>query len=102
MSTVTGPNGQSATFGELAAEAAEHSPSATPKLKSRKDYTIVGTPKPRFDIPGKVDGSAKYGVDAQVPGMLYAAVKLAPVFGSTVVSYDASQILSRRGIRQVV
>jgi isoquinoline 1-oxidoreductase subunit beta len=102
MSTVTGPAGQSATYGELAAEAAEYSPSATPKLKPRKDYTIVGTPKPRFDIPGKVDGSAKYGVDAEVPGMLHAAVKLAPVFGSTVVSYDASEVLKRRGVKQVV
>lgn len=102
MSAVTGPAGQSATYGELAAEAAEYSPSATPKLKPRKDYTIVGTPKPRFDIPGKVDGSAKYGVDAEVPGMLHAAVKLAPVFGSTVVSYDASEVLKRRGVKQVV
>ncbi|WP_421862505.1 xanthine dehydrogenase family protein molybdopterin-binding subunit [Parvibaculum sp.] len=102
MSTVTGPNGQSATYGELAAEAADYSPSANPKLKSRKDYTIVGTPKPRFDIPGKVDGSAKYGVDAQVPGMFHAAVRLAPVFGSTVVSYDASEVLRRRGVKQVV
>lgn len=102
LSIVTGPNGQSATYGELAADAAAYAPSAAPVLKSKKDYTIVGTARPRFDIPGKVNGTAKYGIDAQVPGMLYAAPKLAPVFGSTVVSYDASEILSRRGVKQVV
>jgi len=102
MSRVTGPKGETATYGELAAEAAEYSPSANPKLKSRKDYTIVGTPRARFDIPGKVNGTAKYGVDAHVPGMLYAAVHLGPVSRSTVVSYDASEILTRRGVKQVV
>ncbi|MDZ4382973.1 MAG: molybdopterin cofactor-binding domain-containing protein [Parvibaculum sp.] len=102
MSAVTGPKGETATYGELAAEAAEYSPSANPKLKSRKDYTIVGTARPRFDIPGKVNGTAKYGVDAHLPGMLYAAVHLGPVSRSTVVSYDASEILSRRGVKKVV
>lgn len=102
MSTVTGPKGESATYGELAVEAAEYSPSASPKLKSRSEYTIVGTPRPRFDIPGKVDGSAKYGIDARPEGLLYAAVKLGPVSRSTVVSYDASQVLSRRGVKKVV
>lgn len=102
MSMVKGPKGESATYGELAAEAAEYSPSASPKLKSRSEYTIVGTPRPRFDIPGKVDGSAKYGIDARPEGLLYAAVKLGPVSRSTVVSYDASQVLSRRGVKKVV
>lgn len=102
MSMVKGPKGESATYGELAAEAAEYSPSASPKLKSRSEYTIVGTPRPRFDIPGKVDGSAKYGIDARPEGLVYAAVKLGPVSRSTVVSYDASQVLSRRGVKKVV
>src|SRR5690606_17073620 len=56
MSTVTGPSGQTATYGELAAEAADYSPSAAPKLKSKSEYTIIGTSRPRFDIPGKVNG----------------------------------------------
>ncbi|MDP2124929.1 MAG: molybdopterin-dependent oxidoreductase [Parvibaculum sp.] len=102
LSMVRGPAGQTATYGELAADAADYSPSAAPKLKAKKDYTIVGTPRPRFDIPAKVDGSAMYGVDARPEGLLYAAVHLAPVFGSTVAAYDASEILTRRGVRQVV
>lgn len=102
LSMVKGPSGQSATYGELAAEAADHSPSAAPKLKAKKDYTIVGTARPRFDIPAKVDGSAIYGVDARPEGLLYAAVHLAPVFGSAVASYDATEILARRGVKKVV
>ncbi|MBX3445826.1 MAG: xanthine dehydrogenase family protein molybdopterin-binding subunit [Parvibaculaceae bacterium] len=102
MSVVTGPNGESATYGELAAEAANYSPSARPALKSKAEWKIIGTARPRFDIPGKVDGSAVYGVDAQAPGMLYAAVRLAPVFGSKIMPYDASDILARRGVKKVV
>ena len=102
MSMVKGPAGQSATYGELAAEAADYSPSAAPKLKAKKDYTIVGTARPRFDIPAKVDGSAIYGVDARPEGLLYAAVHLGPVFGSSVASYDATEILARRGVKKVV
>ncbi|MEQ9195706.1 MAG: molybdopterin-dependent oxidoreductase [Parvibaculum sp.] len=102
MSMVTGPKGESATYGELVADAAEYSPSANPKLKARSDYTIIGTSRPRFDIPGKVNGTAQYGIDARPEGLLYAAVKLGPVSGSKVVSYDASEILSRRGVKKVV
>ncbi|MBA4208612.1 MAG: xanthine dehydrogenase family protein molybdopterin-binding subunit [Parvibaculum sp.] len=102
MSAVTGPNGESATYGELAAEAAAYSPSARPALKPKSEWKIIGTARPRFDIPGKVDGSAKYGVDARPEGLLYAAVKLGPVSRSRVVSYDASEILKRRGVKQVV
>ena len=43
---------------------------------------------PRIDIPAKVNGSAVYGTDVRLPGMRYAAVSLAPVFGGKVKSYD--------------
>src|SRR5690606_5376142 len=54
------------------------------------------------DIPAKVDGSAVFGIDAHLPGMLYAAVKTAPVFGSTLVSVDHAPALQRRGVVKVV
>ena len=95
-------SGRSASFGELAAEAAELSPPRAPKLKARADYRIVGTAPARFDIPAKVDGSAQYGIDARVPGMLYAAILHAPVFGGRLESVDAAPALARRGVRQVV
>ena len=96
------PSGRSATFGELAEEAAELSPPRNPVLKAKADYTIVGKRIPRVDIPAKVDGSARFGIDIRRPGMLYAAVKPAPVFGSDVLSFDADKVMGRRGVRKVV
>lgn len=96
------PSGRSASFAELVAEAADLTPTATPKLKSRANFTIVGTPRQRFDIPGKVDGSAKYGIDMHLPGMLYAALRFAPAFGGEVVRVDEASVLSRRGVKKVV
>lgn len=93
---------RSATYGELATRAADFDPPADLPLKPRSEYTIVGTSKPRFDIPAKVDGSARYGVDMRLPGMLYAAVRACPVFGGTLASHDPSQVASRRGVKQVV
>lgn len=102
MSFVTHPSGKKASFAELATDAAELSPPSTPVLKAKSDYTIVGKPIPRADIPGKVDGTAVYGVDVRQPGQLYAAIKFAPTFGAEVVSYDAEPILARRGVKKVV
>ncbi|HUD51621.1 xanthine dehydrogenase family protein molybdopterin-binding subunit, partial [Parvibaculum sp.] len=95
-------SGKSATFAELASDAANLSPLSNPVLKSPKDYTIVGKPIPRFDIPAKVDGSAKYGIDVKVAGMLYAAIKFVPVFGAEVVSYNEAEILKRPGVKKLV
>jgi len=93
---------RSATFGELATRAADFDPPADLPLKPRSEYTIVGTSKARFDIPAKVDGSARYGVDMRLPGMLYAAVRSCPVFGGKVARFDAAEVTSRRGVKQVV
>jgi isoquinoline 1-oxidoreductase beta subunit len=95
-------SGRSARYGELAAEAARLSVPATPRLKARKDYRIVGTSPPRLDIPAKVRGAAGYGIDAELPGMLYAAVKAAPVHGGRLVAVDAAPALAMAGVERVV
>ena len=95
-------SGRSATYGELATRAADFDPPAELPLKSRSEYTIVGTSKPRFDIPAKVLGNARYGVDMRLPGMLYAAVRSCPVFGGSPASFDAAALASRRGVKKVV
>lgn len=95
-------SGKSATFGELAAAAAQYDPPGNPTLKDRSDFTIIGTSKPRYDIPSKVDGSAQYGVDVQLPGLQVAAIRQAPVFGGSVKSFDGSAALSQRGVTAVV
>jgi isoquinoline 1-oxidoreductase beta subunit len=102
LSKVSHPSGKSATYAELASAAADISPPSHPVLKARADYTIVGQPIQRFDIPAKVDGSTIYGIDVRQPGQLYAAIKFAPAFGSEVVSYDEVPILKRRGVKKLV
>lgn len=94
--------GRSLRYGELAGDAAEYSPSSAPKLKDRKDYRIVGRPVQRFDIPRKVNGTTSYGIDVALPGMLYAAIRIAPVFGARLKSVDTAFLKGRRGIVQVV
>ncbi|HEY6643387.1 xanthine dehydrogenase family protein molybdopterin-binding subunit [Povalibacter sp.] len=95
-------SGRSATFGELAADAALLAPPVHPQLKSYDQYTIVGKPIPRLDIPSKVDGSATYGIDVDVPGMVYATIAAAPVFGAQLGAVDATSVSALPGIRQVV
>ena len=95
-------SGRSASFGELAAAAAEYDPPLNPTLKVRKDFTIMGTSKPRYDIPSKVDGTATYGVDVQRDGLQIAAIRQAPVFGGSVKSFDGTAALAQRGVTAVV
>ncbi len=95
-------SGRSLSYGELAAEAAMLEPSNEPMLKTRDQYNIMGKAMSRNDIPAKVNGSAPYGIDAQPEDMLYAAIRFAPVFGTKLVSVDAGDVLSRRGIKRIV
>jgi isoquinoline 1-oxidoreductase subunit beta len=96
-------SGRSARYGELAYAAADlMSVPATPRLKARKDFKIVGTSPPRLDIPAKVRGAAGYGIDVQLPGMLYAAMKAAPVHGGRLVALDAAPALGMPGVERVV
>jgi isoquinoline 1-oxidoreductase subunit beta len=95
-------SGKSATYGEMAASAAAYDPPADVPLKAKKDYTIVGKPVARFDIPAKVDGSAKYGIDVRLPNMSYAIVAASPVFGGKLKSVDEKPALAMKGVRKVV
>ncbi len=95
-------SGKSATYGEMAVLAAEYDAPVDAPMKAKKDYTIVGKPAARFDIPAKVDGSAIYGIDVRLPGMLFAAVAQSPVFGGKLKSVDEAPALAMRGVRKVL
>lgn len=92
--------GRREPFGHLAAAAAKLPRPEMPAL--RPTFSIVGTAARRFDIPSKVDGSARYGIDVRMPGMVYAAIRQAPVFGAKLVSADDAAVRGRRGIIDVV
>lgn len=72
---------------------------ATVPLKKSEEFEIIGKPLPRKDIPEKVDGSAIYGLDVRVPGMVYAMVARCPVFGGKVKSFDASKAKALEGVQ---
>ncbi len=95
-------SGQSAPYSAFAVAASEFSPPTEPKLKAPADYTIMGAPKPRFDIPAKVDGSAQFSIDVDLPGMRYAAVMGPPVHGASVASLDDAAARSMPGVHKVL
>ncbi|MDH5738388.1 MAG: molybdopterin-dependent oxidoreductase, partial [Gammaproteobacteria bacterium] len=74
----------------------------SPQLKTPDQFKIMGTSRPRLDIPAKVDGSAIFGIDAIVEGMKYATVKSAPVFGARVASMDSQNAESLPGVIKVL
>ena len=95
-------SGRTARYGELAAEAAKLSVPASPRFKQRQDYKIIGRSVPRLDIPAKVTGAMQYGIDVQLPGMLYATVKAAPVHGGKLTSVDPAPAMKIKGVERVI
>jgi len=95
-------SGQSMSYGQLAADAALLEPPKNPILKDRSQFNIMGRAISRNDIPAKVDGSAMFGIDAHSDDMLFAAIKLAPVFGTKLASVDATEALTLRGVKRVI
>lgn len=95
-------SGQSATFGELARAASALPVPTSPTLKNPDAFTLRRTSVPRLDIPSKVDGSAKYGIDVDIPGMVYAALELAPVQGGRLVHVDTAPAEAMRGVKKVL
>ncbi|MEZ4902651.1 MAG: molybdopterin cofactor-binding domain-containing protein [Spirosomataceae bacterium] len=93
---------KSFTYGELAEDAAKLSVPKEPKLKDPKDFTMLGKPTKRQDIPLKVSGRAVFGIDAEVPGMVYASVERCPVFASRLKDFDKSATMKVAGVEQVV
>jgi isoquinoline 1-oxidoreductase beta subunit len=93
------------TYGEIAQFAtvpAELPKVETSELKQPAAYRIVGKSVPRFDIPSKTDGSGKYGMDVQVPGMVYATLVRSPVEGGAPDKVDATAFLKMPGVLHTI
>lgn len=91
-------SGASVTFGEVADAAAGFKPLEEPTLKERSEYKLLGKNVTRKDTPAKVDGSAEFGADVKLPGLLYAALRTTPVYSGEIVSDDRDEILKRPGV----
>jgi isoquinoline 1-oxidoreductase subunit beta len=99
---LTGPGGKKATYGQMAAMASRMPLPEKPAIKDPKDFRIVGKATKRLDTPVKVNGSAEFGVDVKLPGMVYAAVQQCPVIGGKVKSFDGAQAKGMPGVQAVV
>ena len=95
-------NGQRLSYGAVAEAAAKLPVPADVPLKSYKDFQLIGTSAKRLDTRDKVSGAAKFGIDAQVPGMLHATLLRCPVFGGKVASFDAGKAKAVPGVKHVV
>jgi len=98
---VLGGNGARASYGSLAEAAGQLPVPANVALKDPKQFKIIGTAVKRLDTPAKVNGQAQFGIDARLPGMLYAAVARCPVFGGKVASCDAAKAKAVPGVMGV-
>jgi isoquinoline 1-oxidoreductase beta subunit len=91
-----------ATYGSVAEAAAKLAVPGDVVLKEPKEFTLVGKATRRLDTPSKVNGTAQFGLDVSLPGMLTAVVARAPVFGGKVASFDASEAQRVPGVKAVV
>jgi isoquinoline 1-oxidoreductase beta subunit len=91
--------GDLAAFAEVPAKAPEIKPE---QLKKTADFRLIGKDVMRIELPQKVNGSAQYGIDIQVPGMLYGTVLRAPVEGSVPDKIDDAKAKAVQGVTAII
>jgi len=96
------PSKRSLTFGALATKAAAITLGTEPTTKTPDQFRFIGKHTARLDSAPKVNGSAQFGIDTQLPGMVYAAVANCPVFGGLLKAVDDSPAKGQRGVIAVV
>ena len=96
------PSERKLSYGELAAAAARLPAPEMVFLKDPDEWTLIGKPVKRLDVPDKVAGRPVFGADVEVPGMLHAAIRACPVFGGRLKQFDAAAIDKRPGVEHVV
>ena len=94
-------SGKSAGYGEMAKFAVDIAP-GTVALRERKDWKVIGRAAPRLDLPSKVNGSAIFGIDVRLPGMVFAAVRMNPELDGLVGAIDSTAAQAMPGVLRVV
>ncbi len=100
--TVVDANGRTIPYEELAVAAAEFAPPDDPPLKPQRKWRLLGTSLPRVDMVGKCTGTLEYGIDVDLPGLLYATVRRNPRLGGKMLRFDASQASAMRGVEHII
>jgi isoquinoline 1-oxidoreductase subunit beta len=96
------PSARRLGYGQLADAAAKLPVPEKVALKEPAQFRLVGTPHRRLDAAGKVNGSAKFGIDTRRPGMKFAALAASPTLGGKLVSVNEAKAKAVRGVSQVV
>jgi isoquinoline 1-oxidoreductase subunit beta len=96
------PSGRSVSFGDVADAASRITPPAHPRLKARAEWTLLGRSLLRVESRAKLDGSAVFGLDVRLPGMVYAAILLPPAAGGRLAHIDRTPAVSMPGVIDVV
>src|ERR671918_2779198 len=98
---VVDASGRKMSYGEIAQFAKVPSPLPAvekSELKDKSQFRYIGRPMPRRDTPLKVNGTAKYAIDVDLPGMVYATARHTPVHGGTPESWNDAKVKSMRGV----
>jgi isoquinoline 1-oxidoreductase subunit beta len=95
-------SGKRLSYGSLVEAASRQKAPEKVALKDPKNFTIIGQRKKRLDTVGKTNGSAQYGIDVNLPGMLVAVMARAPLPGAKVVKVDDSAAKAVKGVKQVI
>ncbi len=101
---VSGPNGRSTTYGELAEAASERPLPAERaiRLKDRSEWRYIGQPMPSLTVPLIVRGEGTFGIDVRLPNMAYAVIARPPVVFGSVRSVEDSATLEVPGVLRTV
>lgn len=100
---ITGPgDNNSASYGELATAAASQKVPDELRLKHKSEWKLLGKSPPRTDIPSKVTGQAQFGIDVDLPDMLYGTVKISPRFGAKPVTANTDAARAVPGVVKIV
>jgi len=95
------PDGRTLSYGDLVTIAA-HQKVPDVELKKEKDFTYIGKFNKRLDVNQKTDGSPIYGIDQELPGMVYAVVSRPKAFGGSVKSFNAEKAKQAAGVLNVL
>jgi isoquinoline 1-oxidoreductase beta subunit len=95
-------SGRNANYGSLVEEAIKLQPPVDVKLKDPKDYKVIRKPMPRQDTPLKTNGTAIFGLDKRLPGMMFAVVERNPRFLGKIKSFDDTAAKAVPGVKHVI
>jgi isoquinoline 1-oxidoreductase beta subunit len=99
---VVTPDGRSFSYASLAPAAAKIDLPSTVALKPETEWRYLGKTMPRIDMVAKCTGTATFGIDLRMPGMVYATVRTNPRLGGGMKDYDASAAVTAKGVLKIV